>query len=218
LGANGCACEWWRCRHRKRWPTSADARPGQSRPTAESSREHLCLMGWNIFLTNVNRALARQALAPLYRLRWRIEMIFKAWKSHLGFCASSMRAAVPSAPLCDDQTVVLCVGLSLLPVVGIAGGCPATGQPFTVGRIIGQCACLFAITILELTPTKWLEHHLTHHLFYEQRKDRKNYFELLAGIERRLRLTRMGFAAQGIKGEGMPHTRGNRTPGKTMLR
>lgn len=49
------------------------------------SREHLCLMGWNIFLTNVPRAVwPAKALAPLYRLRWRIEMIFKAWKSHLG--------------------------------------------------------------------------------------------------------------------------------------
>ncbi|MBE0544218.1 MAG: transposase [Verrucomicrobia bacterium] len=42
-------------------------------------------MGWTIVLTNVPRAVwPAKALAPLYRLRWRSEMIFKAWKSHLG--------------------------------------------------------------------------------------------------------------------------------------
>jgi hypothetical protein len=33
---------------------------------------------------------------------------------------------------------------------------------------------------------QWLEHHLTHHLFYEQRKDRKNYFGLFAPVNARL--------------------------------
>jgi hypothetical protein len=29
---------------------------------------------------------------------------------------------------------------------------------------------------------QWLEHHLAHHLYYEKRKDRKNYFELVAEL------------------------------------
>lgn len=41
------------------------------------------LLGWNIFVTNVPVAMASlDVLTRLYSLRWRIEIIFKAWKSH----------------------------------------------------------------------------------------------------------------------------------------
>ena len=47
------------------------------------SRQYLELLGWNIFLTNVPRdMLAADVLVKLYQLRWRIEIIFKSWKSH----------------------------------------------------------------------------------------------------------------------------------------
>ncbi len=50
------------------------------------SKEVLELMAWTIFLTNIPAASAdfRKILA-IYGLRWRIEVIFKAWKSHLKF-------------------------------------------------------------------------------------------------------------------------------------
>ena len=51
-----------------------------------------------------------------------------------------------------------------------------------LARIIGQCACLFAVAVLQITPAQWLQHHLTHHVFYEQRPDRKNYFERFADL------------------------------------
>jgi hypothetical protein len=41
------------------------------------------LLGWNIFITNVPEAMASvDGLVQLYALRWRIEIVFKAWKSH----------------------------------------------------------------------------------------------------------------------------------------
>jgi len=47
------------------------------------SKEHLALMSWNIFILNVSRdTLSMEQIALLYRLRWRIEIIFKSWKSH----------------------------------------------------------------------------------------------------------------------------------------
>lgn len=50
------------------------------------NKEHLELLGWNIFVTNVNPGeLCAQDIASLYGLRWRIEMIFKSWKSNSTF-------------------------------------------------------------------------------------------------------------------------------------
>jgi hypothetical protein len=47
------------------------------------SAQRLALMGWSIFITNVpSTLLSPQALAETYGLRWRIETIFKSWKSH----------------------------------------------------------------------------------------------------------------------------------------
>lgn len=46
------------------------------------SREHLYLLGWELFITNVDhQILNSKEVAELYFLRWRIETIFKSWKS-----------------------------------------------------------------------------------------------------------------------------------------
>lgn len=50
------------------------------------SQAVLELMDWTIFLTNIPAASAEfKEILGIYGLRWRIEVIFKAWKSHLKF-------------------------------------------------------------------------------------------------------------------------------------
>lgn len=50
------------------------------------SIEYLELMGWTIFITNIDSKQADfKKLLTIYRLRWRIEIIFKIWKSHMSF-------------------------------------------------------------------------------------------------------------------------------------
>jgi len=84
-------------------------------------REHLFLMGWSIFLTNVSREVwPAQSLAMVYRLRWRIEIIFKAWKSHLGLrqfnarSASLLRLSVMTKLLFCVSVYRFCQALELL--------------------------------------------------------------------------------------------------------
>jgi hypothetical protein len=43
------------------------------------------LMGWTIFLTNLGPEVSFSELLESYGLRWRIEVIFKAWKSNMDF-------------------------------------------------------------------------------------------------------------------------------------
>jgi hypothetical protein len=74
-------------RHRAR--TSA-----KRRHRSPPGREHLLLMGWNLFLTNVPPSIwPPKTLAAVCRLRWRIEIIFKTWKSHLGLLQLNCRTA-----------------------------------------------------------------------------------------------------------------------------
>ena len=52
-----------------------------------------------------------------------------------------------------------------------------------VARVVGQCACLFAAAVLQLTPAQWLAHQVREHIFYEQRSDRKNFHELITVVD-----------------------------------
>jgi len=55
-------------------------------PRLNPSKEQLALCGWEIFVTNVSAKMwTIQDVSNAYGLRWRIEIIFKAWKSHFNF-------------------------------------------------------------------------------------------------------------------------------------
>jgi DDE family transposase len=48
------------------------------------SRAHLTLLAWNLFITNVSGTVwTAQTIGKAYALRWQVELVFKAWKSHL---------------------------------------------------------------------------------------------------------------------------------------
>ena len=50
------------------------------------SKELLSLMAWTIFITTIEtEELTFESILKLYGLRWRIENIFKTWKSHFSF-------------------------------------------------------------------------------------------------------------------------------------
>jgi hypothetical protein len=50
------------------------------------SEVSMYLLGWAIFVTNVPLDIWQPLeLAKVYRMRWRIEIIFKTWKSHFHF-------------------------------------------------------------------------------------------------------------------------------------
>lgn len=49
------------------------------------TKEYSFLCGYTIFLTSFNLKLSFEEIYALYALRWRIEIIFKAWKSNLNF-------------------------------------------------------------------------------------------------------------------------------------
>jgi hypothetical protein len=152
------------------------------------SPQHLYLLAWNIFVTNVPRAVwPMRALAPIYRLRWRIEMIFKAWKSHLGLRQLNCRTA-PLLGLSVLTKLLFCITVyQLCNALELLGDHPDQHVSLLrLARILGQCACWFAATLVGLSVEQWLEAHLRNHLLYERRKDRKNFYELLAGVTQSL--------------------------------
>jgi hypothetical protein len=144
------------------------------------SPRKLYLLGWNIFLTNVPRTVwPAKALQPIYRLRWRIEIIFKAWKSHLGFTQLNCRTA-DLLGLSVMTKLLFCIAVyRLCDALELLAPTERHVSLLRLARILGQCACWFAAAILGISITQWLDWHLRHHLFYEARKDRKNFYQWL---------------------------------------
>ena len=50
------------------------------------SKEYLELLSWSIFITTISQKIAESGfILKAYRLKWRIEIIFKLWKSNMEF-------------------------------------------------------------------------------------------------------------------------------------
>jgi hypothetical protein len=147
-------------------------------------KERLFLMGWTLLLTNLPSSTWKpKALVALYRLRWRMEIIFKTWKSYLGLPHLNCRSAV----LLELSVLTKLLFCALVCQVGdmLELTC-AKGRHVSLLRlahILGQCACWFSALVLGLSVSQWLQFRLTHHAFYDQRKDRRNYYQLLAGTD-----------------------------------
>ena len=53
---------------------------------ANHSEDYYERLGWCIFITNIPKEMLNsQQIIEVYRLRWRIEIIFKVWKSKFDF-------------------------------------------------------------------------------------------------------------------------------------
>jgi hypothetical protein len=161
---------------RYRAKTSANRRR-RSPPSAL----HLFLMSWNLFLTNVPVSIwPPKTLAAVYRLRWRIEIIFKTWKSHLGLrqlncrTAALLKLSVMTKLLFCVMVCQICDALEL--------NC-ATDEHVSLlrlGKNLSQCACWFCAAVIGISASEWVKFCLTRHCLYEARKDRSNYYQLLA--------------------------------------
>ena len=79
------------------------------------SAEVLALMDWTIFLTTVPQEDCDfKTLLNLYGLRWRIEVIFKTWKSHLNFDALHRVSEVELKTILTVRLLLITEGTNIL--------------------------------------------------------------------------------------------------------
>jgi len=81
------------------------------------SRIYLTLLAWNLFITNVPATVwPPRTVALVYSLRWQVELVFKAWKSHLHLATLTTTTT--------NSTLCYLYGRLLLIVVTFALGAP----------------------------------------------------------------------------------------------
>jgi hypothetical protein len=74
------------------------------------SKRHLELLGWELFVTSVpDTVWSSQTVAQIYPIRWRIEIIFKSWKSHFNLTNIPTGSAHQLEALIWAQLLAICL-------------------------------------------------------------------------------------------------------------
>ena len=143
------------------------------------SQDYFQLLAWNIFVTNVPASLLdATTLIQLYTLRWRIETVFKAWKSHFQLQALTEVSA--------EQLLIVILG-KLIWICWFSvhwTELTASGQNISLLKLADWWA-KFAIALLmnpQNASHSFLLTHLIYYCRYEKRKDRKNFLQKCAAL------------------------------------
>lgn len=137
------------------------------------SQSYYALLSWAIFLTNADSSrLPISRVCDLYRLRWRIETLFKAWKSHLRLDAlSGVGTRQIHCLLCAQLILALLFHCSL----------PLTNPSRSVLKLASLFRNLFLpIALVSLGPPhllSLLSPQISTHCSYEKRR-RLNYQQI----------------------------------------
>jgi hypothetical protein len=143
------------------------------------SPEYYQLLGWNILITNVPQSLlAAASLVELYSLRWRIEIVFKAWKSH--FHLSQLTdVALP-------QLQILLLGKLLWICWFSVHWTQLAAQGIQVSLLkLAQWWSQFALALFQppqKLPPQTLWDQLSYYCCYDKRRDRRNFLQKCATL------------------------------------
>ena len=79
-------------------------------------KKRLFLLGWEIFITNVSgKKLSFKEISDIYIIRWRIEIIFKSWKSYFKITTNSVINI--SIQYINESTLVLFASLGIFVIL-----------------------------------------------------------------------------------------------------
>jgi len=143
------------------------------------SKEHLALLGWNIFITNVDQSvLTPDEVLTFYQLRWRIEIIFKSWKSNFHL------ASIPRASLLRVNAYLF----AFLIFVTLFHACfvvRAVSESRTISllklsQLVREQLAAILFFYQQRMSSAWEQ--INYHCAYEKRKDRLNYYQKIALI------------------------------------
>src|SRR3972149_1405517 len=151
------------------------------------SKKHLFLLGWDIFITNVEKQkLQGNDIIMLYRIRWRIEMIYKSWKSYLRITNLPERA---NKIRVESFIYSLLIFILLFQVhfyeYYLQKQKAKNNQTISLMKlmqyIVNNIALIIYLSYLGDTAYKnnLLNKQILYYCRYEQRKDRLNYEQLI---------------------------------------
>ena len=149
------------------------------------SKERMALLGWSIFLTNVHRSVwTARTVARVYGLRWRVEIVFKAWKSYLQFTHLPTDSAEQLQMLVYARLIFVCL-FQLAFAIQEQYLWQSQGPPQRTLSLLKLASFVrnYAWLLIWANPSpklaQLLQEQISHHCCYEQRKKRANFHQKL---------------------------------------
>jgi hypothetical protein len=146
------------------------------------SKDNLFLMGWDIFITNADcQMLSSEQIAKLYRLRWRIEILFKSWKSHF-YIMNVPNASLVRVLAYVYATLIFIVffqGLVYLRLYNELKNNKNQLSLFKLSKFVKEQS--WAIMYFFFEPNR-LDEQILYHCTYEPRKKRLNHNQLMLAL------------------------------------
>jgi hypothetical protein len=142
-------------------------------------KEHFFMLGWNIFVTNVDSHVwpAKQ-LPIIYRVRWRIETLFKAWKSYLALTELNVRCLAMIYLSVMTKLIFCAFVYRTCHNIEVALDTPGRhASILRVANILAPAALCIEAAFVNLTPQRLLAQLIEQHAFYEHRSDRPNFHD-----------------------------------------
>jgi hypothetical protein len=144
------------------------------------SREHLALLGWNIFILNVEADIfSAEEVVSFYGLRWRIETIFKAWKSNFKLTSFPRASAVHIRA----YMYAFLIFVTLFQAVFFSQANMLTlnsqHKPLSLLKFSRSFREQFWAIAIYFSRPAILYEQMSYHCTYEKRSDRLNYHEKL---------------------------------------
>lgn len=147
------------------------------------SKEHLALLGWNLFILNVDaQRIPAEHVVSLYGLRWRIETIFKAWKSNFNL------SALPRASVVQVQIYMYAFFLFVTVFHAVIFPQCNThclskqNKPLSLLKLSRALREQSWAIMLYLARPAILFDQISYHCAYEKRHDRLNYYQKVAAL------------------------------------
>jgi len=144
------------------------------------------LLGWSITLDNLQAEVPAKRIYPIYALRWRVEVVFKSWKSHLGMCrplAGSMGVDQARAVLCAIMigAALAAAAHALIKERGASTEAGESGTPelslLKTTPIISLLLCGWLLPSADDPEALWRQ--MKYHCRYEKRRKRENFEQAL---------------------------------------
>jgi hypothetical protein len=140
------------------------------------SKHHLALLGWNIFITNVQRdQLDVEQLVKLYGCRWRIEIIFKSWKSHFNLEHVPKASVVRVLAYIYAMLIFITIFQTYIYITLYNKMQDSTKNQLSLLKLSKFIKHQFWAILLFINNFDIIEDQLLYHCHYEKRTDRLNY-------------------------------------------
>lgn len=143
---------------------------------------HNTLLGWEIFLTNVSPAvLDPDTICSLYGLRWRVEIIFKSWKSHFSFASTTEGSKEYLESLLNARLIYITLFQTswfreLQWRVHASSGRDLS--LLKTARLFVNLSCILLLLPIHREFLEAVLEQVVTHCTYEQRSDRLNYQQM----------------------------------------